>query len=375
MLHVVKRKSFRLQQPIRSAPNAEFADLKQRLSSIKASLKYTSARLSDANRQWVIQMQQQRQFSERFHESYPTTTDETYQVAVQFAEGSQALYDKFTRETQNDLTAYNDIHKQVLLYIKEIDTVEAMYPKLADAKSESSRYQLKLDSMERSKRQTDEARKARNLQKMDNERDLYKRLLLETINAQKSTYVKHPVVFKAALTSYWLSHEKHVTMLVQSLEQTQNFAKKAEKEMRDLDITKWAPPVEVEELGPVPTKVSREGVKAEVTVEEPVRVEDSDDDDQDLSFHSASTVPVDTIFRNQAEEKEPIDSPTYVVDAFSAAPLAPMKRNGAVEPIASPTNIMSASLATPLTPVKGKEKGKAVVDNVDSNVKEAALVS
>lgn len=239
MLHLIKKHFARAQQPIRrTSPNAEYADLRQRLSSIKFSLKYTSDMLSTANRIWVKQMQQQRQFSERFYESYPTTTDETYIVAQDFAEGSQALYDKFTRDTTEDILVAQQIHDQVLLYIGEIEQVESLYGKLQGARSEADRYQAKLDALERSKRPIDPAKKQRNLQKMDTEKNAYKAILKETVAAQKAVYAKHPIIFKAALTSYWLSHEKHVTLLVQSLEKTQEFARKSEVEMRNLDITK-----------------------------------------------------------------------------------------------------------------------------------------
>lgn len=240
MLHIVKKQVARVQQPLsKNAPNAEFADLKQRLTSIKNALKYTSAMLTDSNRTWVKLMQQQRLFSERFQEAYPSTRDDTYAVATDFAIGSQNLYDKFTREASDDVAVYHHIHRQVLLYIKEIETVEAVYSKLAQAKSEACRYQAKLDSMERSRRPMDESKKTRNLQKMDNEKDVYKKLLRDTVDQQKVTYSKYPIVFKAALTSYWLNHEKHVSLLVQSLEKTQEFAKKNEKEMKELDITAY----------------------------------------------------------------------------------------------------------------------------------------
>lgn len=241
MLHAVKRQVARAHQPITSAPNAQFADLKHRLHSIKLALQYTSKMLTSANRAWIIQIQQQRNFSNRFFESYPTTDDEIYQVAAQFAQGSQALYDKFTREVATDVTAYDDIHNQVHVYIREINKVEAMYSRLNDAKSESSRYQSKIDSMERSRRPTDDHKKLRNLQKMDHHKLTYKNLLAETIKAQKAAYEKHPIVFKAALTAYWLSHEKHVTLLVKSLENTQQFVKTCEPEMRALDIATWVP--------------------------------------------------------------------------------------------------------------------------------------
>ncbi|CDF32544.1 unnamed protein product [Chondrus crispus] len=242
MLHVIKRTLARAQEPIKGSPNAEYSELKHRLHSVKLALVYTCKMLSSANRGWVIQMQEQRNFSERFFESYPTTDDEIHQVAADFAKGSQVLYDQFTRAPGNEVTQYNTIQKQVEAYIREINRVEAMYSRLNETKSEASRYQSKLDFMERSRRGIDEQKKIRNLQKMDHHKVAYKALLADTVRAQKEVYAKHSVVFKAALTSYWLSHEKHVTLLVKSLENTQAFAKKAEPEMLTLDIANWTPP-------------------------------------------------------------------------------------------------------------------------------------
>ncbi len=181
-------------------------------------------------------MQAQRTFSERFAESYPTPGDEMHRIASQFAEGSQRLYDHFIRNANPDMTAYNNIHHQVTLYIREIESVEAYHSRLIAAKSEADRYQSKIDYMERKKKHTDETKKTRNLLKMDVEKVNYRKLLNEAIEKQKATYAKYPVVFKAALVSYWLSHEKHVTMLVESLKETQAFAKAAEAEMARLDI-------------------------------------------------------------------------------------------------------------------------------------------
>ena len=243
MLHAVKKQISRAKQPIFSPPNAEFADYKQRLVSIKQSLKYTSVMLTSANRGWILQMQQQRLFSDRFYEAYPTTHDDVHAVAEQFANGSQKLYDKFTRENSEDLDTFRRIHHQVLVYIKEIEALEKTYGKLASAKAEATRYQEKLDSMERGRKPIDASKKDRNLQKMDRYKEQYKQLLQSIIENQKKTYAKHPIVFKAALTSYWLNHEKHVNMLVESLEATQQFARKHASEMKELDITTFEPDI------------------------------------------------------------------------------------------------------------------------------------
>lgn len=242
MLHVIKKQLALLQEPlVNTVPNGEFADLRQRLSAIKASLKYTSSMLSSTDRLWILQMQQQRQFSERFHESYPSTHDDTYVIAKEFAEGSQALYDKFTRDGAKTSATYAHIFHQIITYIREIEEVESEYSKLTAAKAETNRYQSKLDAMERSRKPVRVEKKQRNLQKMDTQREMYRVLLKTIVEKQKHIYGKHPIVFKASLTAFWLNHERHVTALVESLDKTARFAKDSEEEMKKLDITKYQP--------------------------------------------------------------------------------------------------------------------------------------
>lgn len=239
MLHVLKKSLARLQHPlVNTVPNGEYADLRQRLYSIKLTLKYTLSMLESSNRTWILQIQQQRQFSERFHEAYPTTEDDTFQVARHFAEESQALYDQFTRNIYEPGNApvYEHIHSQLRAYIIEIENVEATYAALHAAKSETARYQGKLDAMGRSRRPMDTSKRQRNEHKLDAVRDEYRRNLKDTVDLQKKSYLKYPVMFKAALTAYWLSHEKHVNALVHSLERTQAFAKAYEEEMGQLDV-------------------------------------------------------------------------------------------------------------------------------------------
>lgn len=242
MLHLIKKRIARLQQPlVNNVPNGEYADMRQRLSSIKAALKYTLSMLNSSNRIWILQIQQQRQFSERFHDAYPSTQDDTYIVAKHFADESQALYDKFVRDVNENAAVYLHIHSQIKTYISEIEAIEAQYGGLVAAKTETGRYQAKLDAMERGRRAVDPSRRQRNIQKLDTIREEYRRALRNIVEAQKKTYAKHPVVFKAALTAYWLSHEKHVNALVQSLEKTQSFANAYESEMKALDVTNLKP--------------------------------------------------------------------------------------------------------------------------------------
>lgn len=270
MLHTLKKNFARFKQPLLSnnVPNGEFSDLRQRLSSIKVSLKYTLSMLNSANRIWVLQIQQQRQFSEKFHEAYPCTEDDTYTVAKYFADESQALYQAFLQENStsssssnntphrnshpsssnddenNPMIVYTHILSEIRRYVAEIEGVESMYNSLLEVRSEKHRYQAKVDTIQQSspttvrsnRRPVEETKRQRNIQKLGAVSEEYNKRLEETVARQKKVYMKYPVVFKAALTAYWLSHQKHVTALIHSLEKTQKFATTYEEQMRKLDV-------------------------------------------------------------------------------------------------------------------------------------------
>jgi hypothetical protein len=185
--------------------------------------------------QWIRIIQQQRNFSDKYLESYPTPGDETHLAAEQLAESSEQLYNSFIREQAPEVTAYLNLAEQVKRYCKEIEDVEASYGPLLEARAEADRYQAKVDGIERGKK-IDDAKKLRNLSKMDDQKETYKELLVKVVAAQKKTYAKHPAVFKAAMVAYWQSHERHVTLLTQSLENTQEFAAKHLEEMKSFDV-------------------------------------------------------------------------------------------------------------------------------------------
>ena len=194
MFHTVKKTLSRVKEPLLSPPNAEFSDYRQRLSSIKASLRYTSNSLTSANRGWIIQMQQQRAFSHRFQHAYPSTHDDIYAVAAQFAEGSQSLYEKFTRE-EADKNSHAQIQAQVDKYIVQIEKVEAMYGKLISAKAEMDRYQNKLDGLERATRKIDDEKKNRNATKLDRHKQIYDELLQQVLEKAEAYLCQNTRLF------------------------------------------------------------------------------------------------------------------------------------------------------------------------------------
>lgn len=237
MLHSFKKKVAKATAPTRGInPGGEFLDYRNRLATLKKSLQYIDGRMDQALKTWATQMIEQRTFSERFSASYPISGDETDKIAKEFSEGSQAVYDYFIRNTSPDNAKYHKMHAQVRAYIKEISDVEALYPKLLQAKSEAERYQSKVDSIERSSK-TDDLKKTRNLQKLDFEKQKLEQTTTEVLTAQKQTYAKAPIIYKTALCAYWSAHERHTLVMMKSMEKTSQFAKDTELQLENIDIS------------------------------------------------------------------------------------------------------------------------------------------
>lgn len=237
MLHAVKKSVAKASAPSRGVnPPAEFLDLKVQLAAVKRNISLVDKKMTEANKAWSLQMMEQRTFSERFAEGYPSTSDETAGIANEFAESSQALYDHFVRETDPVAQNYHKMQEQVKVYLKEVAEVEATYPKLTEAKSETARYQEKVDNIERSKKDN-EAKKSRNLQKMDSEKEKYDDLVKTVVIAQKKTLAKSATVHRLALCAYWSANATHIQIQQQSMEKTAEFARTHEDELAGLDIT------------------------------------------------------------------------------------------------------------------------------------------
>jgi hypothetical protein len=236
MLHSFKKSVAKSTAPARGVvPNAEFAALKQSLEAVKRNITLIDKTMTDTNREWSKQIMAQRTFAEKFSEGYPISGDETSKAAAEFAAGSQTVYDYYVRHTSPTESSYHKMQQQVQVYLAEIAEVQAMYPKLKEAKSESARYSAKIDTIEKSKK-TDDLKKARNLEKLDQTKEVYDETTKEVIARQKLTMGKAAAVHKLALTAYWQANEKHTQVMVASMEKTAEFARQQEVDMAVIDI-------------------------------------------------------------------------------------------------------------------------------------------
>lgn len=270
MFHAIKKKVAKHSASKRGVvPSAEFLDYKQRLETVKRNMELVDTKLTEANLGWSKRMIDQRSFSESFVEGYPNGTDETHAIAQEFAQGSRDLYDYFLRFTTPEMAEYHRLHDQVKVYIGELKALEETYPKVTEAKSESVRYQDKVDSLETSKKRN-ESKKVRNVQKLDNERERYEDLTRTVIAAQKKAFAKAPIVHKIGLCAYWLANDVHITIAMKSLERTADFARANASELSKINVAaldlpempmEAIHPVVPKQMPPSPTPVTRTAVK------------------------------------------------------------------------------------------------------------------
>jgi DNA repair exonuclease SbcCD ATPase subunit len=235
MIHALKKKVVKHSKATNAEPSAEFQDYKLKLETVSKNLSVADKRLDEAKKHWLKHVMDQRSFSAGYVEGIADTSSETYAVAHDFAEGAHARYDHFVRETDPADAPYNKMHAQLKEYLGEIAEVEAMYKKLIEAKSEASRYQGKIDTIEKSKKD-DDIRKERNLQKLDTERENFSALQKEVTTAQKKVYAKSGVAQKMALVAYWQMNAEHVKVMEASLEKTQDYAAANYADLASIDI-------------------------------------------------------------------------------------------------------------------------------------------
>lgn len=237
MLHSFKKGMAKQTAPVRGInPGGEFLDYKKRLVNVKKNLQYIDRRMEDAMKYWNVHVVQQRNLSERFSNGYPISGDETDLIAKEFQRGSTAVYDYFLRSVESGEEPYKNMHAQVKAYIKEIVDVEKQYRELIYIKSEAERYQAKVDNLDRRGKRND-LKRTRNLHKMDQEKEKLASKAKIVLAAQKEAYAKAPTIYKAALCSYWSAHERHTEVMMENMVETSIFARNAEEELGNLDIS------------------------------------------------------------------------------------------------------------------------------------------
>jgi hypothetical protein len=236
MMHKVKKSFHKATAPREDVvPSAAFLEYQQKLDAVKRNITMLDVTMTETNNAMTRQMIEQRSFSEKFADGYPMTLDETHAVAVEFKQGIGEVYDYFVRHTSPEVASYHRMQGQVKAYLKEIAEVEDMYPALSEARSETSRYQKKVDDIHMSNKRND-VKKTRNIHKLDVQREKLEQQTNVVLAAQKRTFAKAPMVHKLGLCAFWVAYRTHMQVMARSLEKTETFTVAHEEEMRNLDV-------------------------------------------------------------------------------------------------------------------------------------------
>lgn len=236
MMHKVKKSFHKATAPREDVlPSAAFLEYQQKLDAVKRNITMLDVTMTETNNAMTRQMIEQRSFSEKFADGYPMTLDETHAVAVEFKQGIGEVYDYFVRHTSPEVASYHRMQNQIKAYLKEIAEVEDMYPALSEARSETSRYQKKVDDIHMSNKRND-VKKTRNIHKLDVQREKLEQQTSVVLAAQKRTFAKAPMVHKLGLCAFWVAYRTHMQVMARSLEKTETFTTAHEEEMRNLDV-------------------------------------------------------------------------------------------------------------------------------------------
>jgi hypothetical protein len=236
MLHVLKKK-VKLHTS-RVDPGAEFQDFKLRLDVVKKNLSRAEQQIENSHKNSLQYVLDQRVFCTSFMDGYPTSEDDTYAKAREFAEDAMERYEVFVRQVNADDAPFRKSQRELQVYIKEIEAVESHYPNLLQARSEFDRYQAKVDAMDKSSK-TDDVKRARNRQKRDAEREKLDELTDSVIEMQKRTYAKSVMMHRVALVSFWAANAKHLEIMNSAVEKSLPYVRDNEEDVQNVDVVMW----------------------------------------------------------------------------------------------------------------------------------------
>lgn len=222
MLHAVKKKVAHVSAR-KGPPSAEFEEHRQRVEAIKRSLHLLDTTMHETGLQWSKDMQHQRTFAEMFVATYPHEQDETRALANAFLQDTKVASDHFQHEGAAELETFQKMHEKVKALAAEIRSVEALYPQVIQAKSESTRYQNKVHNLEHAKKQND-LKKNRNAGKLEDERTKFETLLQQVTASQKKICELSPGVHMYGFAAWLRAKERRTQIALSSFKSVSSFS-------------------------------------------------------------------------------------------------------------------------------------------------------
>lgn len=235
MMHKIKKAA----HSGKGAENAEFADYKNRLENLSTYLRSSSAALGASEQAWRDVCNRQKQFADLFANRYPDK-DQVREFSKESANASQALVKEFVLKTDGSTAAHWQIDAVVQEYLGEIDGIAVEYKPVTDAMKEVTMYTKKVDDLQTAKK-PDEAKIARNMEKLEEAKKAYEMILDRVVDKMKCVYNKRQVAMKATYVAYWSSQLRAFNLLDASLESTREFVEGSIETLSTLKIGTMTP--------------------------------------------------------------------------------------------------------------------------------------
>lgn len=235
MMHKIKKAA--AQVTVKTTPeSAEYAEYVVKLANLSAYLKAASVALGESEKTWKDVCQKQKTFAEAFANKYPDK-DKVREFVKTSASKSQALVKEFVLKTEGSSAPYHDLDAMVQSYLSEIAAVQEQYKEITDLNTEMQMYSKKVDDLSKAKK-TDEARTARNMDKLEEAKKQYDSKLDVMVEKMKHIYSRRAIVLKAAYVAYWSSQLRAFDLLSESLKDTREFVSGAVEPLRKIKIDK-----------------------------------------------------------------------------------------------------------------------------------------
>lgn len=265
MLHSLKKKASLAQGAATGGVPLppEVLMLKQKLAGVRKMLADSTSAVDKANARVKVDVSEQMTFAKMFARAYPLGPDappppgaapeevdaaeasEGRDQAAAFAKHAEAVYNGHCRAGSPDekWAQYKAMNEKVKAYVAAVEKVEAKYPRLTAAKSESLRYNAKFDALMQ-KGKADDLKMTRNLQKSDGFKARYQKLLAEVLAEQRALYAKAPDACRVALVAYHGARARCADVLRQTFDETAAWARENEDELAAMDVAALDFPVD-----------------------------------------------------------------------------------------------------------------------------------
>lgn len=228
MLHPVHNVKMRVtsattKKKVAAGIATEYTEYKTMLQNVQKALNAYVKSAESVDSAWTNLFNLQRNFSNEITAALPNP-DEVRNTAQQYTTHMAAL-ERDVLLVQNGEQPYEKLHLTILAYLKEIEDVQKKYTQLERNFSEYRRYSAKSDKLS-AKKNKNENKIARNMDKKEQSRVTYQSHLDTMVGLMKSTWSKHPIIFRMVLCSFWLRNNHGVSML--SSHASQMFAESTE---------------------------------------------------------------------------------------------------------------------------------------------------